>query len=80
MFPGFRPLSTEIFHRLRRLSLGILDALVMGIGVTEQEHATIIEQHIGVAGQLRFLHYLAMDVPQRIREEVDRLPAHTDWR
>ena len=78
--PDFRPTSTKIFLRLRRLSLGILEALVMGMGVTEKEGAIIREQHLGPTGQLRFLHYLAMKANQQILNKANRLPAHTDWR
>ena len=78
--PDFRPLSTKIFLRLRQLSLGILEALIMGMGVTEEETVTIREQHLGPTGQLRFLHYLPMNPNWQVMDKADRLPAHTDWR
>lgn len=78
--PGFRLISTKIFLRLRQLSLGILDALVMGMGFTEEESAAIHKQHLGPTGQLRFLHYLAIEPNQQVVDKVNRLPAHTDWR
>lgn len=77
--PDFRPISTTVFLRLRQLSLGILEALIMGMGVTEEESAIIREQHLGPTGQLRFLHYLAMEPNQQLLNKANRLPAHTDW-
>ena len=78
--PGFRRRSTEIFKRLRQLSCEVLEALVMGMTGSEEEHAAAVQAHSGPVGQLRFLHYPSMHIHERVLEEAKRLPAHTDWR
>ena len=52
----------------------------MGLDVTEEEHDATYQQHLGPTGQLRFLHYLPLEVSQQMSVETSRLPAHTDFR
>ncbi|MCJ1405378.1 hypothetical protein MMC11_008605 [Xylographa trunciseda] len=77
--PGFRARSTEIFNALRELSFAVLEALIMGMNLTEKESEVITRVHEGPVGQLRLLHYLPLDVDHQVIEEAKRLPAHTDW-
>ncbi|KAL9122792.1 MAG: hypothetical protein Q9187_000654 [Circinaria calcarea] len=77
--PGFRQQSSKIFERLRELSFAVLEALIIGMEVTKQEHAAALDMHSGPVGQLRLLHYPLLVVDRWVMEEANRLPAHTDW-
>ena len=58
----------------------ILDALLMGLGLTEAECDYVRGLHSGHNNQLRLAHYPPISSEKLNREVLGRLPAHRDWR
>ncbi len=58
----------------------ILDAMIMSLGLSEEEGEYIRSLHSGHNNQLRLAHYPPVPTEQIDREVLSRLPAHTDWR
>lgn len=58
----------------------ILDAMIMGLGLSGPEGEYVRSLHSGHGNQLRFSHYPPVPIDKLVEETLTRLPAHTDWR
>jgi isopenicillin N synthase-like dioxygenase len=76
VLPGFREFALELFRELNVLSDAILEALMMSIGLSEEEAQTLRALHTGHDNQLRWAHYPPV---KGDTSEVSRLGAHTDF-
>ncbi|CAG8971839.1 hypothetical protein HYALB_00001950 [Hymenoscyphus albidus] len=79
VLPNFRQFTTKFFWELHKTASMILEALIMGLDLTEEEAATIRALHTGHDNQLRLLHYPSISAEMLKNETVGRLQAHTDW-
>ncbi|CAG8960681.1 hypothetical protein HYFRA_00013449 [Hymenoscyphus fraxineus] len=79
VLPNFRQFTTKFFWELHKTASMILEALIMGLDLTEEEAATIRALHTGHDNQLRLLHYPSISAEMLKDETVGRLQAHTDW-
>ena len=80
VMPGFRDFVTKMFWRLHETSNAVLEALMMSLSLTNDERNTIGALHTGYSDQLRLAHYPPVSTAELSREDLGRLPAHTDWR
>ncbi|KAM7200766.1 Clavaminate synthase-like protein [Rhypophila sp. PSN 637] len=79
VLPGFRTYMTSLYERLAGVTETILEAIGVGLGLNEQEHAALMQLHSARHSQLRLLHYPSLDKETLGTNSVARLPAHTDW-
>ncbi|KAL9081098.1 MAG: hypothetical protein Q9157_000303 [Trypethelium eluteriae] len=79
VLPGFRDFSMKLFWRLHHCSRSILETLMMSLDLTEEECHYLRKLHPGYSEQLRYAHYPSVSTESLDREELNRLPAHTDW-
>ncbi|KAF2198624.1 putative leucoanthocyanidin dioxygenase, partial [Delitschia confertaspora ATCC 74209] len=79
VFPGFREKTTRLFWELNKTAKAVLDALIMSLGLREEEAAHIRSLHTGHDDQLRLLHYPPIPVGALKGKDTSRLGAHTDW-
>ncbi|KAI9704582.1 MAG: hypothetical protein M1820_005495 [Bogoriella megaspora] len=77
--PGFRSFMVDAYSQLHLLCHTILDALMLGMGLTESECASIKDFHPGLRNQLRLNHYLPFPKQMLESDEKTRLGAHMDW-
>jgi len=57
----------------------ILDALLIGLNLSEEESEHIRKLHPGLGNHLRLLHYPPLSPEDLSNDSMSRLPAHTDW-
>ncbi|KAL9131625.1 MAG: hypothetical protein Q9217_000513 [Psora testacea] len=79
IMPGFRTFATACYWDLHKISMHILDAMIMALGLSEKEGQYVRSLHSGHENQLRFAHYPPVPVEKLDKEVLSRLPAHTDW-
>ncbi|KAM5346359.1 hypothetical protein ACJ41O_009364 [Fusarium nematophilum] len=79
VYPGFRELALKFYWELNNTALGILEALIMSLHLTEGEAQAVRALHTGHTNQLRLLHYPPMDEGMVSNEFATRLGAHKDW-
>ena len=80
VLPGFRETTTEMYWELHKISMNILEAMMLGLGYTEKERKHVHSLHSGHNDQLRLLHYPPLADDSIDTELIGRMPAHTDWR
>ncbi|KAK4210213.1 Clavaminate synthase-like protein [Rhypophila decipiens] len=76
---GFRTYMTSLYERLAGVTETILEAIGVGLGLNEQEHAALMQLHSARHSQLRLIHYPRLDKEALGTKFLARLPAHTDW-
>ena len=80
VLPGFRPFATDLFWKLYKTSMAILDAFIMSIDLNQQEAESLRKLHSGHNNQVRFLHYPPIPTEAFANKDLSRFFAHTDWR
>ena len=68
------------YWKLREVAGAVLEALMMGVGFTDEEKEYVRGLHGGDTNQLRLLHYPAMVDDVGREGKQSRLGAHTDFR
>ncbi|KZW01187.1 Clavaminate synthase-like protein [Exidia glandulosa HHB12029] len=77
VLPGFRDFTTSFYWTCHKVSIEIITALALGIGLDTAE--PLLSHHSGHGNQLRLLHYPPVQA-ELVREgKVARMPAHCDW-
>ncbi|KAM7203849.1 hypothetical protein V8F20_003855 [Naviculisporaceae sp. PSN 640] len=79
VLPGFRTYMTSLYERLADVTKIILEAIGVGLGLDEEEHAALMDLHSARHSQLRLLHYPPIDRKTLETKVLARLPAHNDW-
>lgn len=79
VLPGFRGFTTRFYRRCHETARELLRALAMGIGLGDDDAEAFLGCHSGENNQLRLLHYPPVERGRLEREEVARMPAHSDW-
>ncbi|KAF2731974.1 putative leucoanthocyanidin dioxygenase [Polyplosphaeria fusca] len=79
VFPGFREWGLRFYWELHRAAMVTLDALMMGLELSDEEKRSIKGLHSGHDHQLRLLHYPPIGVERLKDTHASRLGAHTDW-
>ncbi|KAI0538617.1 hypothetical protein GGR58DRAFT_287039 [Xylaria digitata] len=77
VLPGFREFMMKFYWRCFDVTGQLLRALALGIGLDDEEF--FVRLHNGLNNQLRLLHYPPVEVERVARNEVARMPAHSDW-
>ncbi|KAL9010872.1 MAG: hypothetical protein Q9173_004235 [Seirophora scorigena] len=80
VLPGFRAFSTKLYWEIHRTSMRILDAMIMALNLNDSEGEYVRSLHSGHGNELRFSHYPPVPIDKLNKENLSRLPAHTDWR
>ncbi|KAI1418056.1 Clavaminate synthase-like protein [Hypoxylon sp. FL1857] len=79
VLPNFRNYMSALYEKLAGVSLILLEAIGIGLGLNGEEHAAltrlISEHHC----QLRLLHYPHITKNKLQNDLIARLPSHTDW-
>ncbi|KAI0169216.1 Clavaminate synthase-like protein [Hypoxylon sp. FL1284] len=79
VLPGFRDYETALYQRLIGVSRMLLEAIGVGLGLNDEEHATLSSLISDNHCQLRLLHYPAVSKDKLRNDLLARLPSHTDW-
>ncbi|KAI9654991.1 MAG: hypothetical protein M1821_005744 [Bathelium mastoideum] len=79
ILPGFREFSMKFFWQLHECGRTILEALMMGLNLAEEERESLRKLHSGYSEQLRYAHYPSVSLDAINRKELNRLPEHTDY-
>ncbi|KAJ8105451.1 hypothetical protein ONZ43_g7423 [Nemania bipapillata] len=77
VLPGFREFTTRFYWRCFDAAKELLRALALGIGLDDEDF--FLRFHSGVNNQLRLLHYPPVERERLARNEIARMPAHSDW-
>ncbi|GAW24260.1 hypothetical protein ANO14919_138430 [Xylariales sp. No.14919] len=77
VLPGFREFTTAFYWRCFDVAKELLRALALGLGLDDEDF--FLSFHSGANNQLRLLHYPPVEVERLARDEVARMPAHSDW-
>ena len=57
----------------------ILDALLIGLKLTDEERQQVKDGHTGKYNALRLAHYPPMPSEELANDEVTRIAPHKDW-
>jgi isopenicillin N synthase-like dioxygenase len=76
----WRLLTLKKTRELNKASMHILDAMIMSLGLSNEDGEYLRSLHSGHNGQLRLAHYPPVPTQQLDNALLSRLPAHTDWR
>ncbi|KAI1371319.1 Clavaminate synthase-like protein [Hypoxylon crocopeplum] len=79
VLPGFRDYETALYERLAGVSAFLLETIGVGLGLNDEERATLSELISGRHCQLRLLHYPEISKDKLRNDLMARLPSHTDW-
>ena len=80
VLPGFKKFTTELYWRLSKLCMTILEAFADGLDLSEAEKVVVRGLHSGHNNQLRLLHYPPISEDKVGNEMLGRCPAHTDFK
>lgn len=78
VLPGYRKYETDLFWFLHDVSMVFMDALLLGLRVSDEDAARFKQIHGGHDSILRLLHYPPIDEGNLDREYLARCPAHQD--
>ncbi|KAL9131691.1 MAG: hypothetical protein Q9217_000432 [Psora testacea] len=77
VLPGFRTFMTEFYWECHRAAEGILSAMALGIGLSDEQYFR--PSHPGHNNQLRLLHYPPIPAALLEEQSTSRMDAHSDW-
>lgn len=77
--PGYRSFTTKLYWELDKTAKRILEAVSLGLKLTEQEKDQFFGFHSGHNNQLRLLHYPPIEAEKLTQKVVGRMPPHQDW-
>lgn len=77
ILPGFEDFMNSFYAQLSETSLKILEALGLGLGLSDQSH--FLALHSGKNNQLRLLHYPSIPAKEIAEGRSARMEAHSDW-
>ena len=70
----------KFYWELAGTAKTILEAMGLGLGLTQAEMDKLARLHSGQNNQLRLLHYPPIPAEQLENGVVARMPPHQDWR
>ena len=71
---------TKFYWELDKTAKMILEAMGLGLGLTDAEMKKLARLHSGQNNQLRLLHYPPIPAEKLEKKVVARMPPHQDWR
>ena len=79
ILPGFRTCAMKLFTEMNKLSMAVLECLLIGSGFDRQEADAIKKMHSGRDNHIRLSHYPSVSAKHLKPEELDRMHSHRDW-
>ncbi|KAK4506267.1 hypothetical protein PRZ48_004232 [Zasmidium cellare] len=79
ILPGFRPQMVKLYDQLTAVAEAILEGLMLGMDLTEDECKTLRQMHSPIEHQIRLAHYLPMNYDDLNDPNKIRLASHRDF-
>lgn len=77
--PDFKPYMLQCYDRLTAIALNILEAMMMGMDLSEEDCQTLRQLHAPHVHHLRLTHYLPMTTDDQNEPNKIRLAPHRDF-